>query len=67
MIASLEELKYEGSYPTAETIQKMYDQLDLQRAAQAYLDFMPAVSMQALLDAHPRDYWSARPGAWSYT
>ncbi len=44
MIASLEELKFEGSYPTAETIKKAYDQLDLQRSAQAYLDFMPANS-----------------------
>jgi hypothetical protein len=55
MIASLEELKFEGGYPTAETIQKLYDQLDLQRAAQAYLDFMPAASMQALLDFQTRD------------
>lgn len=56
MIASLEELKFEGDYPTAETIQKLYDQLDLQRTAQAYLDFMPAASMQALLDSHTRDF-----------
>jgi hypothetical protein len=55
MIASLEELKFEGGYPTPETIQKLYDQLDLQRAAQAYLDFMPAASMQALLDFQTRD------------
>ncbi len=56
MITSLDELEYAGGYPTAETIQKLYDQLDLQRAAQAYLDFMPAASMQAFLDAHPRDF-----------
>jgi len=37
MIASLEELKFEGGYPTAETIQKVYDQLDLQRVAQVTL------------------------------
>jgi len=43
MITSLDELKYEGGYPTAETIEKLYGQLDLQRAAQAYLDFMPAM------------------------
>lgn len=56
MIRSLDEIRYEGGYPTAESIRKLYDQLDLQRAAQAYLDFMPAMSMQALLDMHPRDY-----------
>ena len=62
MIASLEELKFEGGYPTAETIQKLYDQLDLQRAAQVYLDFMPAASMQAFLDSHPRDYGISETG-----
>ena len=56
MINNLAELKFIGGYPTVETIQKLYDQLDLQRAAQAYLDFIPAMSMQALLDAHRRDY-----------
>ena len=55
MIRDLDELRYEGGYPTAESVRKLYDQLDLQRAAQAYLDFMPAMSMQALLDAHPRE------------
>ena len=62
MIGNLDELRYEGGYPTAETIQKLYDQLDLQRAAQAYLDFMPAISMQALLDMHPRDYGVSETG-----
>lgn len=46
VITSLDELEYAGGYPTVETIQKLYDQLDMQRAAQAYLDFMPAMSMQ---------------------
>ena len=62
MIGNLDELKFEGGYPAAETIQKLYDQLDLQRAAQAYLDFMPAMSMQAMLDAHPRDYGASETG-----
>jgi len=31
-------------------------------AALAYLDFMPAMSMQALLDAHPRDYGVSETG-----
>jgi len=62
MIGNLEDLKFEGGYPTVETIQKLYDQLDRQRAAQAYLDFMPAASMQALLDAHPRDWGDSETG-----
>jgi hypothetical protein len=62
MIASLDELKFEGGYPTAETIKKLYDQLDLQRAAQAYLDFMPAASMQAVLYAHTRDFGISETG-----
>jgi hypothetical protein len=33
MISNLEDLRYEGGYPTVETIQKLYDQLDVQRAA----------------------------------
>jgi hypothetical protein len=62
MISSLDELKYERGYPTPETLQKLYDQLDLQRAAQAYLDFMPAMSMQAVLDAHPRGFGVSETG-----
>jgi hypothetical protein len=62
MINNLAELQFAGGYPTAETIQKLYDQLDLQRAAQAYLDFMPAMSMQALLDAHGKDFGVSETG-----
>ena len=62
MICDLHELKFEGGYPTAETIRELYDQLDLQRAAHAYLDFIPAMSMQALLDMHPRDHGVSEAG-----
>jgi hypothetical protein len=58
----LDELKYEGGYPTEETVQKLYDQLDLQRAAQAYLDFIPAASVQALLDYHSRYFGVSETG-----
>ena len=34
----------------------------MQRAAQAYLDFMPAMSMQAFLDMHPRDMGVSETG-----
>lgn len=34
------ELKFEGtSFPTEESTQKIYDEMDLQRATQAYMDF----------------------------
>ena len=62
MIADLNELEYEGGYPTAATIQKLYDQLDVQRAAQCYLDLMPAASMQSVLDAHRRDFGVSETG-----
>jgi hypothetical protein len=39
MIGNLDDLKFERGYPTVETIRKPYDQLDLQRAAQACLDY----------------------------
>ena len=45
-----------GSYPTKETTQKLFDALDFQRACQAYLDFIPAMSMQAILDSNARDF-----------
>ena len=38
-----------GGYPTKETAQKVYDELDLQRATQAYLDFYPALSLYGML------------------
>ncbi len=34
-------LEYFGGYPTTETAQKLYDELDYQRAVQAYLRALP--------------------------
>jgi hypothetical protein len=49
-------LKFElGAYPTDETTQKIYDELDLQRATQAYLDFYPALSLHASIKGQIRD------------
>ncbi|MGB6289177.1 MAG: DUF1254 domain-containing protein, partial [Desulfobulbales bacterium] len=45
-----------GGYPTKETAQKVWDQMDLQRATQAYYDFIPALSMHGILKAQVRDY-----------
>jgi hypothetical protein len=49
------DLAYVGGYPTDDTVRRAYDQLDLQRATQVYLEFMPFMSQQALFDSHERD------------
>lgn len=49
-------LKFElEAYPTKETSQMIYDELDLQRATQAYLDFYPALSVYAQTKSQIRD------------
>jgi hypothetical protein len=40
-------LTFESSYPSKETVQKLYDEMDFQRATQAYLWAFPAVSCGA--------------------
>ena len=49
-------LKFPGGYPTEKTVQKVYDELDLQRATQLYLDMYPALSAHGLLKGWVRDY-----------
>jgi hypothetical protein len=48
---SIGELAYVGGYPTDDTVRRAYDQLDLQRATQVYLEFIPFMSQQALFDS----------------
>jgi hypothetical protein len=50
------ELEFVGGFPTQETIRKAYNQLDVQRATQAYLEFMPMASVNSIFEAHIRDY-----------
>lgn len=45
-----------GGYPTRESAQKLFDALDFQRACQAYLDFMPAMSMYSLLEGQEKGW-----------
>jgi len=47
-------LELVNGYPTAPTAQKLYDELDLQRATQAYLWALPAVGFKALYDAQAK-------------
>ena len=49
-------LEYPNGYPTEETVQKVYDELDLQRATQLYLDMYPALSMKGMQLGTARDY-----------
>ena len=45
-----------GGYPKAATSKLIWDQMDLQRATQAYYDFIPALSLHGILKAQARDY-----------
>ncbi len=49
-------LEFRGGYPTEETVAKAFDQLDVQRATQAYLEFMALASQNSIFEAHIRDY-----------
>jgi hypothetical protein len=49
-------LEFKGGYPTEQTVQNAFDQLDVQRATQAYLEFMPMTSVNSIFEAHIRDY-----------
>ena len=45
------ELEFSSGYPTEATVDKLYDELDFQRAVQAYLWAMPFVSYAAATEA----------------
>ena len=45
-----------GAFPTEDSAQKIYDEMDLQRATQAYMDFYPALSVFAIVTSQIRDF-----------
>ena len=50
-------LKFElDAFPTEEAARKLYDEMDLQRATQAYMDFMPALSVYGIIKGQIRDF-----------
>ena len=49
------ELRFENEYPTPETVQKLYDQLDFQRACQVFLRNITASSMYSFRHGLARD------------
>ncbi len=54
-------LQLENGYPSKATAAKLYDELDFQRATQAYLWALPAVGFKALYDAQAKTF-GARNG-----
>ena len=44
------------AFPTEETTQKIFDEMDLQRATQAYMDFIPALSVYGIIKGQIRDF-----------
>src|SRR5215467_2891376 len=45
-------LTFESGYPSQETVQKLYDEMDFQRACQAYIWGIPAVGLAEWRLAH---------------
>lgn len=54
-------LTFESGYPSKETVQKLYDEMDFQRAAQAYIWGLPAVGLNEWRKAH-FDVFKAKNG-----
>jgi hypothetical protein len=50
------ELSFDVGYPTTETAEKLYDEMDFQRATQAYIWGLPAVGFHALHLAHLNNF-----------
>ena len=50
------DLSFDVGYPTTETAEKLYDELDFQRATQAYIWGLPAVGFHALHLAHLNNF-----------
>lgn len=46
------QLEFKAGYPNKTTVEKLYDELDFQRAVQAYLWALPMASYGAMADAH---------------
>jgi len=50
------ELSFDVGYPTPETAERLYDEMDFQRATQAYIWALPAVGFHALHLAHLNNF-----------
>ena len=48
------QLRFEGGYPSNETVDKLYEEMDFQRAVQAYLWAIPLVSFAQWQEAYEK-------------
>ena len=55
METGLDKISMEGGYPSEESVGKLYDEIDFQRACQAYIWATPAVEMEVLADGLKKD------------
>ena len=53
-------IKLEAGQPAVEIIPELYDELDFQRAVQAYIWATPFVSLSALFEGLERDFARSR-------
>jgi hypothetical protein len=60
--SSNNEFEYIGGYPSKATIEKAYEQLDIQRASQVYLEFMPMASQNSIFESTIHDYGLDKTG-----
>ena len=49
-------IELQGGYPSASSVKKLYDEIDFQRASQAYIWATPIVAMEAIRRANKRDW-----------
>jgi hypothetical protein len=57
------ELNFESGYPSQQTLSKLYNELDFQRASQVYLWGLPAIGLLELKHAQ-NEIFKARNGEW---
>lgn len=49
-------IELQGGYPSSRSVDKLYDEIDFQRASQAYIWATPIVAMEAIRRANKRDW-----------
>ncbi len=59
VVTRIGELEFDNGYPTRETVTKLYNEMDFQRAAQAYLWALPMVEMVEWKSAQNEDFVAA--------
>jgi hypothetical protein len=50
------QIELQGGYPSTSSVKKLYDEIDFQRASQAYVWATPIVAMEAIRRANKRDW-----------